>query len=75
MCALECVKQKKVSILLQKALTFVPRVKLCYKKIQFEGHNHLLFRIEVFRLPTALPQGQLAEVPLYFEIVNVKVGG
>jgi len=31
--------------------------------------------IEVFRLPTALPQGQLAEVPLYFEIFTIKVGG
>ena len=74
-CTLECVKQKKVSILLQKALTFVPRVKLCHKKNQFEGHNHLLFTIEVFKLPTALPQGQLAEVPLYFHIFTKKVGG
>ena len=48
---------------------------LLQKKIQFEGHNHLLFTIEVFRLPTALPQGQLAEVPLYFEIFTIKVGG
>ena len=41
----------------------------------FEGHNHLQFWNEVFRLPTALPQGQLAEVPLYFEIFTIKVDG
>ena len=50
-------------------------VKVCYKKIWFEGHNHLQFWNEVFRLPTALPQGQQAEVPLYLEIFTVEVGG
>ena len=72
---LECVKWQKVSVLHQKPLTFVPVVKVCYKKIWFEGHNHLQFWNEVFRLPTALPQGQLAEVPLYFDIFTIKVGG
>ena len=48
-------------------------VKAFYKKIRFEGHNHLQFWNEVFRLPTALPQGQLAEVPLYFKIFIVKI--
>ena len=37
--------------------------------------NPTSFEIEVFRLPTALPQGQLAEVPLYFEIFTIKVVG
>ena len=50
-------------------------VKGCRKKILFEGHNHLQFWNEVFRLLTALPQGQLTEVPLYFEIFTIKVGG
>ena len=33
------------------------------------------FGIKDFLLPNALPQGQLTEVPLYFEIFNIKVDG
>ena len=58
-----------------KSTYFCPKGQALLQKNQFEGHNHLLFRIEVFRLPTPLPQGQLAEVPLYFEIFTIKVGG
>ena len=40
-----------------------------------EDHKHFQFGIEVFLLSNALPQGQLTEVPLYFEIFNIKVDG
>ena len=43
------------------------------KKIDFEGHSHLQFALRVLRLPNALSQGQQLEVPLYFEIFNIKV--
>ena len=54
---------------------FCPKGQCLLQQIWFEGHNHLQFWNEVFRLPTALPQGQLAEVPLYFEIFTIKVVG
>jgi len=50
-------------------------VKVCYKKFNLEGNNHFQFGIKVFLQPNALPQGQLTEVPLYFENFNIKVDG
>ena len=42
---------------------------------QKNASKQLQIGFKVFLLPNALPQGQLTEVPLYFEIFNIKVDG
>ena len=56
--------EKKFRYYFKKHLLLSQGSRFVTIKIRFEGHNHLQFWKEVFRLPTTLPQGHLAEVPL-----------